>query len=1085
MEHEEAKTTNSRPAPGRHPPSRWNKTAATLIHVLMLFLMGVGALLLPAVGSAQTMHTVTLTNEVIGFKAESGYNTTNKTFTTTLSCGAGNAWLTWTAELVEGQVATYSVPDGYKCYVSVDSEPALPNTSYSWFDDENAPNDVTITKDTVFVINHDIELATVKELRIFNVFTGDGEGYIEGGNLKFTIDCGAAGVRTLLTPANNTSARVPILPGSMCHVTQTVLPGVIETGYTSMATIWPSTFTVTDDMFVYAYSRVVQGTIAKGTMAVTKTVTGAAKPQGHDASRDFGFEVSCTGEKFGAVSFELFDGQSATVEAELGKTCAVSEGGAPFFPANPGYQYAVSVTPSSVIVASANAVAVENKVVSDGTMHTVTVTNEVIGFKAESGYNTTNKTFTTTLDCGPGYTWTVALVEGQVATYSVPNGYQCYAESSKEPELPNGDYWFDVSDSFDTVIKADTNFVITHNIGSPTESTIAVYNSVQGAYGADGDKYVNGLAGFLSGGRFAVTVDCGPGWTRTTYFDRGGPIHYISVPAGSKCSVTQTVLDGTIEEGYTNLATINPSAFVASKGEYVFVEVNNWIEHRAIAKGTITVTKTVTGAAKPQGYNVETWFEFNIDCPGMGGWWINTGNSHPRIYDSQSATVEAELGQTCAVSEAYIPSANPGYKYISTVTPSSVIVANATSVAVENQVVSEGANVPVLSAQSLSNITSTGASFGVTSNSAATAYWVVRPASDPAPTAAQIVAQAGANTGAMAASTAFSRAITGLTAGTAYQLHFVASNAQGYSAVWSAPFTTTSVIYTITASAGAGGAISPAGATRISSGLTQTFTLTPNAGYGVSSVGGTCGGTLSGNTFTTKAVTANCTVTASFAVYPTVTANAGAGGAISPAGATRVAPGTTQTFTVTPNAGYRINTVTGCNGTLSGNTYTTGPVTANCTVSASFAVYPTVTASAGAGGTISPTGAVRVAPGTTQTFTLTPNAGYSIASVGGTCNGTLSGNTFTTGAITANCTVAARFAVYPTVTASAGAGGTISPSGATRVAPGTTQTFTLTPNAGYKISTVGGTCGGTLSGNAFTTKAVAANCTVTAAFVRQ
>jgi hypothetical protein len=49
-----------------------------------------------------------------------------------------------------------------------------------------------------------------------------------------------------------------------------------------------------------------------------------------------------------------------------------------------------------------------------------------------------------------------------------------------------------------------------------------------------------------------------------------------------------------------------------------------------------------------------------------------------------------------------------------------------------------------------------------------------------------------------------------------------------------------------------------------------------------------------------------------------------------------VADGTTTSFIVTPDEGYSIDTVTGCNGTLDGNTYTTGPVTENCTVNALF-----------------------------------------------------------------------------------------------------------------------------------------------------
>jgi len=68
----------------------------------------------------------------------------------------------------------------------------------------------------------------------------------------------------------------------------------------------------------------------------------------------------------------------------------------------------------------------------------------------------------------------------------------------------------------------------------------------------------------------------------------------------------------------------------------------------------------------------------------------------------------------------------------------------------------------------------------------------------------------------------------------------------------------------------------------------------------------------------------------------------------------------------------------------------------------------TITASAGAGGTISP-GTVKVNPGTTQAFTITPNSGYLIASVDGTCGGTLNGTTYTTSPINAACTVVASF----------------------------------------------------------------------------
>ena len=83
-----------------------------------------------------------------------------------------------------------------------------------------------------------------------------------------------------------------------------------------------------------------------------------------------------------------------------------------------------------------------------------------------------------------------------------------------------------------------------------------------------------------------------------------------------------------------------------------------------------------------------------------------------------------------------------------------------------------------------------------------------------------------------------------------------------------------------------------------------------------------------------------------------VSAAAGAGGIISPSGTLTVPYNSVQLFTVMPNAGYSIAAVTGCGGTLSGATYTTDPITADCTVAASFAInsYSLAVTKAGTGG---------------------------------------------------------------------------------------------------------------------------------------
>ncbi|MBL8521953.1 MAG: hypothetical protein JNK75_14950, partial [Betaproteobacteria bacterium] len=217
--------------------------------------------------------------------------------------------------------------------------------------------------------------------------------------------------------------------------------------------------------------------------------------------------------------------------------------------------------------------------------------------------------------------------------------------------------------------------------------------------------------------------------------------------------------------------------------------------------------------------------------------------------------------------------------------------------------------------------------------------------------------------------------------------------------------------FTVTPSAGANGSISPSTPQTVAQGNTTVFTVTPNLHY-TASVGGTCGGMLVGTTYTTNAIVADCTVTATFnPINFTVTPSAGANGTISPTMAQTVLEGSTTVFTVTPDSGFQASVGGTCGGTLVGTTYTTAAITANCTVDATFSPLPTftVTPSAGANGSISPTMGQVVTQGNTTTFTITPNMGY-FAAVRGSCGGTLVGTTYTTNAITANCTVDAVFA---------------------------------------------------------------------------
>jgi len=264
--------------------------------------------------------------------------------------------------------------------------------------------------------------------------------------------------------------------------------------------------------------------------------------------------------------------------------------------------------------------------------------------------------------------------------------------------------------------------------------------------------------------------------------------------------------------------------------------------------------------------------------------------------------------------------------------------------------------------------------------------------------------------------------------------------------------------YTITASAGTGGSISPSGAVVVDQGADQTFTIAPNTGYHVDDVlvDGSSVGAVTSYTF--NDVTAGHTIAASFAINTyTITASAGSNGSISPSGAVSVNHGANQSFTITPAANYHVADVL-VDGTSVGavTSYQFTNVTADHTIVASFAIDTyTISASAGTGGSISPSGAVSVNHGANQTFTITPATGYHVADVlvDGSSVGAVTSYQFTN--VTAAHTIAASFAIDTyIITASAGSNGSISPSGAVSVNHGANQTFTITPATGYHVADV-------------------------------
>ena len=149
-----------------------------------------------------------------------------------------------------------------------------------------------------------------------------------------------------------------------------------------------------------------------------------------------------------------------------------------------------------------------------------------------------------------------------------------------------------------------------------------------------------------------------------------------------------------------------------------------------------------------------------------------------------------------------------------------------------------------------------------------------------------------------------------------------------------------------------------------------------------------------------------------------------------------------------------------------------------------YAIGPlTITASAGMGGQISPSGTVLVNYDANQEFTISPGLHYHVADVlvDGASVGAVTSYTFYH--VIADHTIAASFAIDTrTITASAGLNGSISPSGAVTVNCGDDQTFAIAADSCYHILDVivDGVSKGAVS--TFTFTDVTANHTIEATF---
>lgn len=167
--------------------------------------------------------------------------------------------------------------------------------------------------------------------------------------------------------------------------------------------------------------------------------------------------------------------------------------------------------------------------------------------------------------------------------------------------------------------------------------------------------------------------------------------------------------------------------------------------------------------------------------------------------------------------------------------------------------------------------------------------------------------------------------------------------------------------------------------------------------------------------------------------------------------------GSSVDFTFEPDTGYTVSDVAVDDASIGAvSNYTLNDISEDHSITAGFGrIHYTVSAGAGAGGSIDPSGDMTVEHGDSVGFVVSASEGYSISDV--TINGESQGpvSEFTIHDISADQHVTASFSERSySITASAGTGGSIDPGGEVPVTHGDSISFDIAPDDGYVIEDV-------------------------------
>ena len=263
--------------------------------------------------------------------------------------------------------------------------------------------------------------------------------------------------------------------------------------------------------------------------------------------------------------------------------------------------------------------------------------------------------------------------------------------------------------------------------------------------------------------------------------------------------------------------------------------------------------------------------------------------------------------------------------------------------------------------------------------------------------------------------------------------------------------------YSLTVNVGSNGQSNIASGT-VNWGSVESFVFTPSAGYHVADV--VVNGSIGEGAVTSLSltITGPTTVDVSFAINSySLTVNVGDHGQSNISSQT-VNWNSTENFEFTPDTGYSIADVT-VNGTDKGAvTSLSLTITGDTTLEISFAINTyTITVTPTSNGQISPTTG-SVSYGATPTYTIIPATGYHIANI--TVNEqsvpvtNSAGQSYQFSAVSADGSITATFAINTyTITVTQTDNGQISPE-TINVNYGGSQSFTITPDNGYSITSL-------------------------------